>query len=93
MQIEIINNKNILKTWNRNFVQPPGLQYKQCVSLSVHSYSFHTFLLALDTDKSTFSMGRAHYSQLSCYCLQQRFFTILSNKHITILYSQEIFVD
>ena len=52
MQImgEIINNNNILKTWNRNFVRPTGVHNKQCVSLSAHSFSFHTFLLALDTD-------------------------------------------
>ena len=51
MQImgEIINNNNILKTWHRNFVRPTW-----CVSVSVcesvHSFSFHTFLLAPDTD-------------------------------------------
>ena len=39
------------------------------VRLSVQS-AFHTFLLALDTDLFTFTMGRAHYSQLICVCKQ-----------------------
>ena len=55
---EIINNNNILKTWNRNFERPTG-----CVS--VHSFSFHTFPLTPDTDYSTFSMGRAVHIKVS----------------------------
>ena len=64
MQNEVINKNNILKigseilhdqqvytiiaVWVRHFVQN----------------AFQTFLLAPDTDWSTFTMGRAHYSQL-----------------------------
>ena len=28
-------------------------------------FAFHTFLLALDTDESTFTTGRAYYGQLN----------------------------
>ena len=28
-------------------------------------FAFHTFLLALDTDESTFNTGRAYYGQLN----------------------------
>ena len=50
MQIEIINNNNILKTWNRNFARSIGVHYKHCVCLSIHSFSFDTLRLAPDTD-------------------------------------------
>ena len=44
---EIINNNNILKTWNRNFVRPTGVLDEQCVSPFIF---FPQFLLAPDTD-------------------------------------------
>ena len=30
-----------------------------------YQFAFHTFLLASDTDESTFIMGRAYYGQLN----------------------------
>ena len=58
-----INNSNILKTWYRNFVSPADMHYHRCVSSSVQ-IAFQTYLRAPNTDYSTFTMGRVHYSQL-----------------------------
>ena len=52
----------MLKTWCRNFALPAGIHYDHCVSPSVQ-FAFRTFLLAPNTDLSTFTMS-AHYSQL-----------------------------
>ena len=38
-----------------------------CIILN-DKFAFHTFLLAPDTDKSTFATGHAHYGQLT-HCL------------------------
>ena len=58
-----INNSNTLKTWYRNFVSPVDMHYNRCVSSSV-KIAFQTYLRAPNTDYSTFTMGRVHYSQL-----------------------------
>ena len=43
IQIEIINNNNILKTWYQNFARPAGMHYHHCVSPSVRPIFFpHT---------------------------------------------------
>ena len=40
------------------------MHYYHCVSLLSIQFAFQSLGLALDTDSSTFTMGRAHYSQL-----------------------------
>ena len=60
MQIEIINNNNVFKTWYRNYEPPAG---NQCVRPSVRSIAFHTAFMTLDTYKSVNTAGLAHCSQ------------------------------
>ena len=68
MQIEIINNNTILRTWYRNFVGPKGVYYIHYSSSSVGPICLlhKSFLQAPGTDSPTFTMGRAPYSQLIC---------------------------
>ena len=58
MPIEITNNNTVLKTWYLNFARP-------VIPVRFHlsvCFVFHTLLLALDTDLSMFTTGRAHKS-------------------------------
>ena len=64
MQIKTFNNNTILKTWYRIL---QDAQVCTIITVEAHlsfQFAFHTFLLAPDTDLSTFTTGRAHYSQL-----------------------------
>ena len=62
MLINLEQHGAILSSYNASFYRKfdPIMQH----SAGNDQFAFHTFLLALDTDKSTFTKGRAHYSQL-----------------------------
>ena len=54
---------NILAEALQSFISTHATSTLKPHTAGNYQFTFHTFLLATDTDLSTFTTGRAHYSQ------------------------------